>query len=67
VIKDLHQAVGTELEGHDKAAGLIGHYLTHEAPPPPPSDPSAETNHSQTPSNTERLVENARCVPVWTP
>jgi hypothetical protein len=66
-MKDLRQAVGTELEGHDEAAGLIGHYLTHEAPPPPQSDPSAGTNRSQTPSSTEWPVEVARYVPVWTP
>jgi hypothetical protein len=45
-MKDLRQPVGTELEGHEEAAGLIGHSLTHEAPPPPQSDPAAGTNRS---------------------
>jgi hypothetical protein len=50
-MKDLRQAVGTELNGHEEAAGLIGQYLTREAPPPPQSNSSAGTNRSQTPSH----------------
>jgi hypothetical protein len=45
-MKDLRQAVGAELEGHDEAAGPIAHSLTHEPPPPPQSDPAAGTNRS---------------------